>query len=161
MLDSIYTKEQDDFIRESFELNRTHSIIAQLFYTQFGRKVSRNAMIGRSRRLGLVKPSVERKALVQKAKPFHQSKRLLPRTTVVPLSIPKEKPDPFKMLAGTFPVAFMDLTMKHCRWPIDQETGPIFYCGEQVTEISDPYCVCHYRMSVGPGTRFERMALRC
>lgn len=64
-------------------------------------------------------------------------------------------------IADVGPVRFMDLTDKHCKFPISCDEGPqgadMPCCGARRTDGS--YCVHHARIAYGPGTLSERNAL--
>lgn len=97
-----------------------------LSYTKIGRKlgITKNAAIGKARRLRISKPPAE--SVIKQRKPTPQ---------------PKEKPksklsEPTDMLM----VPMMDLKEHHCRYPVDKG-GETVFCG--LPKFKHSFCKAH------------------
>lgn len=140
---------------------------------------SRNAVLGKVHRLRLQerapgcapKPKTERIATrkkLQLARP--------PKPTVKPLvgqaQFARKKPDPVKVaevksielrpapidMPKPLRKALVDLGRNDCRWPVEGEKSHTLFCGHPAPSESS-YCPGHHRLSVGSGTRSERLAI--
>jgi GcrA cell cycle regulator len=104
-----------------------------LSYTEIGKAlgITKNAAIGKARRLRISKPPAE--AVIKQRKPTPK---------------PKEKPAPKQptppekgtMLAGMKFVNMMDLKDDHCRYPIDKD-GETVFCG--LPKFKKSFCQEH------------------
>ena len=48
-----------------------------------------------------------------------------------------------------------------CRWPVGDPKTPSFrYCAAVLDQPHDTYCPRHHALSIGPGARFERTAIK-
>jgi GcrA cell cycle regulator len=105
--------------------------------------VTRNAVIGKSRRIGLnfaAPPGKPPKPRPSRRKPPP------PKASFPFLRRPKPKP------AG--PVHFKDLEPHHCRW-IQNAPSSQLYCGAERVEGSS-YCNAHTRASYVPNSKLSR-----
>jgi len=102
---------------------------------------SRSAVLGKLRRLGMVRsagairkpprePKVEKFPYIARGKP---------------------KPAPETLRPG--PVTMEHLAAKHCRWIEGSPTPDPLYCGV-AQQYGSPYCQKHTRMSFAKGSRF-------
>ena len=117
-------------------------------FTAIGRKmgISKNAAIGKASRLKLRKspaPSVPivRKVTVFKPKPAPKPRALLPKE--VPPTPTKSVSVPEMLM-----VSMMQLTDKHCRYPIDTD-GEVLFCG-RLPNGTPPYCEQHSKICYVP-----------
>ena len=104
-----------------------------LSYTEIGRKlgITKNAAIGKARRLRISKPPAE--SVIKQRKPAPQ---------------PKEKPKPKPpepigkgtVLPDMLLVPMMDLKEHHCRYPIDK-AGETVFCG--LPKFKHSFCKAH------------------
>lgn len=148
------TRARDFWTAERTETLRT--LVAEgLSFSQIAKAMnapSRNSVIGKANRLGL-KFKTAKKVSIPKLDP----PVLLAKVTVmesahlefdqVDLEIiePVEAIEPPR--AGL--VAFMDLRLLHCRWPVDTSEGR-FYCGRATKAVGAPYCrECHAKAYTG------------
>jgi hypothetical protein len=134
------------------------SRIAMEMNLKFGTDFTRNAIIGKMGRLGLPKPKRDaRHTMKRPANPVpHETKRLDPfraahleaaMHTVPQIKQATELPPD----QSEFAVPFRKLNDDHCRWPIDQPSGPIWYCGAQKSVQS--YCWRHAAIGFRPVSR--------
>lgn len=112
---------------------------------KLGEGLTRNSIIGKVNRIGLVGRQAKTRATQIASR---HPKR------VAPLKAPKPAaPTAEEILATSLPpdqspcaVTLMQLTDTTCRWPIDAPDGPLMYCGAKPTEDS-PYCPRHGRLA--------------
>lgn len=105
--------------------------------------VSRNAAIGKAKRLGIQHISrVARPTVARLAKPKRE--RILPAKKIAQLrSLPAE-PLPPPKIEDVATVTFDKLTEAHCKWPVDFPSGKTGYCGGKRVPLL-PYCDGHCR----------------
>ncbi|WP_249779415.1 GcrA family cell cycle regulator [Bradyrhizobium sediminis] len=140
--------------------------IARAINAKFDTAYSRNATIGRAKRMGLAGP--DRRAEPNRwpqqlgAPRLHklrerqaaESKRLLPvseRAERINLRCVQILPRHLSLI---------DLEAGDCRYPYggDEESEPITFCGHPQREGSS-YCTGHFHLTHGPGTASERAAV--
>ena len=131
---------------------------------------TRNAVIGKIHRMGLngkvytPSPRAERPkaaASPPKRRPPAQPKpiprpRIVPRQPEPPMLEVLPLPNAWEPIAGTEPVALVDLDRGMCKWPVSDR--PFLFCGCKAEEGAS-YCPSHQRRSLGTGTPSERKAL--
>lgn len=112
--------------------------------------LTRNAVIGKARRLGLEKREHGRNPLLKirdhdsppkrRRKP---NRRLNPIVQIPRIALPS--PLPFD---GN-PITLIDLTNHTCRWPINDDVRNMLYCGkpEADLECRKPYCDHHTQIA--------------
>jgi GcrA cell cycle regulator len=175
-----WTNERVQLLIELWTSGHSCSVIAKTI----GGNVTRNAVIGKTHRLGLAGrrvavrmsyPSVnrgpwsdERKARERKrraALPKKEKKPPAPRVRAKVSRPPEFNPDPRNLdlgawdaLADSRPVSLVDLEAGMCRWPIGTDS-PYLFCGCQVVP-GKSYCGTHVERARGKGTESERAAHR-
>lgn len=104
-----------------------------LSYTEIGKAlgITKNAAIGKARRLRISKPPAE--AVIKQRKPTPKPKQKLAPKPPTPLE--KET-----MLTGMKFVSMMDLKDDHCRYPIDKD-GETVFCG--LPKFKKSFCQEH------------------
>lgn len=149
------------FGRAAREINRT-----------FGTAYTRNAVLGRARRMGLLASErVDSPSIVPSlagaehhvqasAVSAHASQ---PRGLELPPTEAFKPAEPVKLrCVGVQPrlISLLDLEPGDCRYPYggDKEGEEITFCGHPRRPGSS-YCAPHFRLSWGPGTVSERAAV--
>jgi hypothetical protein len=132
------------------------SRIAMEMNLKFGTDFTRNAIIGKMGRLKLPRPKRDaRHTMKRPAKPVpRETKRLDPfRAAHLDAAMHIEAKQAVELPPdqSEFAVSFKQLREHHCRWPIDQPSGPIWYCGAQKAEQS--YCSRHAAIGFRPVSR--------
>lgn len=113
--------------------------------------VSRNAVIGKARRIGLaihVNAVVDRERKPAAPKVSKEKMRV---KTVSPVPLPVEEPPPIVasvVAPRSLCLTLMELESHHCRWPYG-ERAPFTFCGHGV-ESGDVYCTYHSRIAYVP-----------
>lgn len=87
-----------------------------------------------------------------------------PRPTTAPRSKKQSNIVPFVLPASAFTYVpthptkrLLDLEAHECKWAMSGEGADIQFCAQ---EAAGSYCEHHRRMSIGQGTKSERMAVR-
>lgn len=112
--------------------------------------VTRNAVIGTVRRLGLVKQDTQPKT-VQKPRI-----RSTPFKPLPPSPLQDTSPIATDQQSSGVPIALFDLQSHHCRWPIG-ESPNIMFCGGAKL---DGYVYCEHHCSVAYEPHRSRMTAR-
>jgi hypothetical protein len=110
----------------------TYSDIAKMLSREFSVKLTKNACVGKGRRLSVALRSPPRKHVYT------------PRRKPAPKPAP-HKPKPKKPGATPPNVPLMRLQPHHCRWPIGEQK-PFLFCGEQKAD-GYSYCPKHAKIS--------------
>jgi GcrA cell cycle regulator len=139
--------------------SETASAINERFQTAY----SRNAVIGRAKRMKLTGPDrpIDVVGSLQATQiHVHRREHRLAGFTK-PLAIPAPA-EPVKLrCVGIAPrlIPLMELERGDCRYPYggDVEGEPITFCGHPRREGSS-YCTPHFHLTLGPGTPSERAA---
>ena len=125
--------------------------IATILCMEYPVRLSRNACIGKAKRLGLCMPSQKKTALLKRGaidrKPPREPRnkvRLYPRKSFVELfgvirdSVVDLSPD-----QSPFAVSLLEAKDHHCRWPVTPITDGLFmFCGDEKVE-GFSYCTKH------------------
>jgi len=130
-------------IKRFTELAADHSIsftsIAAMLNAEFTLELTRNACIGKARRLGLeARPNKNHKTY-----PRRERKRMVRIDAPIPPLPEPQAPEPFT-------TTIYQLTPYTCRWPGGDihARPPFFYCGEPAIDF-EPYCDHHMLMAHG------------
>jgi GcrA cell cycle regulator len=175
-------------LRDYVEKRMTFSEIARALNERFGTAYSRNAAIGRARRMGLASPERadgEKRLSAEKQSDMRWLRQLRAKSrTKIPTksqtknlagSVLKPTPKPLVKLS-TFEraaalqlrcvaitprhLALIDLEEGDCRYPYggDADNEPITFCGHPRREGSS-YCTSHFHLTSAPELR-ERLPLK-
>jgi GcrA cell cycle regulator len=166
-MQSSWPEEHSRALRQYLESGLSFSRIAKAINARFNTVYSRNATIGRARRMGLSGP--ERPDRPARRKPQRQpSPARLRKMRARALAEPRPKRAVLKRAAalklrcvGIVPrhLSLLDLEPGDCRYPYggDAEGEAITFCGHPSREGSS-YCVSHFHLTSSPGTAPERFA---
>ena len=111
---------------------------------EIGYPCTRNAVIGKARRLGI---SISKKATYRKAKPVPKTAPK-PRKSYVPIP-PKPLPETSILDGATLDITLMELDDTTCRWPTNSppKGQPYYFCGH-TTEQGQVYCATHKERAI-------------
>jgi GcrA cell cycle regulator len=158
-----------DALREYLAKGMPYSQIAGAINAKFGTTYSRNAAIGRARRMGLASPArpgelpghwpklppkakapLRQKPQQRRVPEFLRPMPVFPRVHTAPLRCVEIVPRHLRLV---------DLERADCRYPSggDEEGEAITFCGHPRREGSS-YCAPHFHLTRGPGTPSERAA---
>ena len=164
----IWAPEHSDALRDCLSRGMSYGQAASAINARFGTEFTRNAAIGRAKRLGLKTASV-RKALPNRRRPgrWGESAPKNPQKNAlrkVSPPIPAPAPEPVKPVklrcVGIKPrlLAFADLEPGDCRYPYGGEgEGEAYaFCGHPRIPRSS-YCRPHHAPTHRLGTASERL----
>ena len=136
-----WTQDRVDILRKLWPKQSASQIAMRLG------NISRNAVIGKAHRLGLVcSPRNPRDKAERAAQTHRVRKAAKERKQEAPMRMPKFKPDPealaaLRAIPDTPTVkSLLDLEPHHCRWPCGEPTDG--FCGEKHIP-GLPYCERH------------------
>jgi GcrA cell cycle regulator len=166
-MQSIWAEEHSRALREYLESGLSFSRIAKAINARFNTAYSRNATIGRARRMGLCGPGLADSPAGRKPRPKLRPARLRKmRARALAQSRPKravqKRAAALKLrCVGIVPrhLSLLELEPGDCRYPYggDNEGEAITFCGHPRREGSS-YCVAHFHLTSSPGTASERIA---
>ncbi len=168
-MQSSWAEEHSQALREYLAKGLSFSQIANAINARFNTAYSRNATIGRARRLGLSGPERPDRPSRPKSRRQPSPARLKKmRARLSAESRPKravfERAAALQLrCVGIVPrhLSLLELEPRDCRYPYggDEEGEAITFCGHPRREGSS-YCVSHFHLTSGPGTPSERAAGR-
>lgn len=146
-------------LREYLDKGLSFSEIARALNQQFGTAYTRNAAIGRARRMGLSVPLGAPSDSVMSS-PRRPDARRIRELRARKVALVPPKPSTFERAAalnlrcvGITPrhLSLVDLEANDCRYPYggDAEGEPITFCGHPRHEGSS-YCLSHFRLTSLP-----------
>jgi GcrA cell cycle regulator len=154
-----------DALREYLGHGMSHSEIAQAINAKFNTAYSRNAVIGRAKRMGLAgadrpddapkPPPKARQPSLHKQRERHAAAFMRP----VPVFEPVETRELRCVEIVPRHVLLLDLEPGDCRYPYggDEEGEAITFCAHPRRPGSS-YCTPHFHLTCGLGTASERAA---
>jgi len=150
----VWTDEQSEAINDFVLEGLTYREVTEQLNAKFGTTFSRNAVIGRAKRIGIASP----------AKPPPKNPPRPKRDPSMPRYARRADPSPTPRAAIEMRCAeieplhltLLDLEPHHCRWPYS-ESPNITFCGH--SKMIGSYCLAHFQLSVGTGTAAERAAV--
>lgn len=161
-----WTQEHSCALRQFLAGGLSFSGIAAAINAKFNTAYSRNATIGRARRMRLT--GLDRPAHLPKALPNLRQQRPKRRnrsTTASerPRSLLVESKEPVKLRRVEIDprrLSFMELEGGDCRYPYggDAEGEAITFCGHP-QRAGSSYCTSHFHLTRGAGTASERAAV--
>jgi GcrA cell cycle regulator len=166
-MQSNWAEEHSQALRQYLQTGLSFAEIAKAINARFNTDYSRNATIGRARRLGLSGPERSDRPARPRPKPKPKPAR---QQTMRARVAAKARPKPavFERAAalqlrcvGIVPrhLSLLELEDDDCRYPFggEKEGEAITFCGQPRREGSS-YCVSHFHLTSGPGTASERSA---
>jgi GcrA cell cycle regulator len=170
-----WPSEHSDALREYYAKGLSHLEIAKALNANFNTRYSRNAVLGKSRRLGLGgsdepgESSEPGSMDCSSPKPLgltpYLGKPGERHAAGFVLFVPKfEAVKPLKLRCAAIAprhLALIDLEDGDCRYPYggDEDGEAITYCGHPRRKNSS-YCGAHFRLTRGRGTPAERAACK-
>jgi GcrA cell cycle regulator len=160
-----WAPEHSDALREYLGHGMSHSEAAQAINAKFNTAYSRNAVIGRAKRMGLAgadrpdkwpkPPPTARQPSLHKQRERHAAAFM----RAMPVFGPVETAELRCVEIVPRHVSLLDLEPGDCRYPYggDEEGEAITFCGHPRRPGSS-YCTAHFDLTRGPGTASERAA---
>lgn len=148
--------EHSDALRDYFVKGLSYAEIGQRINARFGTAYTRNAVIGRAKRLGLITPSWVASPSIVPVQPG-EACRSFPRRSappsclhVPPISAMRPAAPVRLRCVGVSPrlIALVDLEPEDCRYPYggDKDGEEIVFCGHRRRPGSS-YCAPHARLT--------------
>ena len=166
-MQSSWAEEHSRALREYLEKGLSFSRIAKAINARFNTAYSRNATIGRARRMGLSAPERINMSTPGKPRPRPRLARLHKmRARLAAKSRPKpvvrKRAAKLKLrCVGVVPRHLSLLELEHgdCRYPYggEAEGEAVTFCGHPRREGSS-YCVAHFHLTSCPAAASERSA---
>lgn len=160
-----WAPEHSDALRELFARGMTFSEIAKAINSKFKTKYSRNATLGRAKRMGLAGPA--RPESLPPAKPrlsrLGELRPAEPRLSKFHWSLPVfEEGEPLNLRCVEIEprhLSLVELERRDCRYPYggDAEGEAITFCGHPRRPGSS-HCTPHFHLSRNPHAALERPA---
>src|ERR1700716_2070591 len=136
--------------------------IAEAINAKFKTAYSRNAAIGRARRMGLADPDRPKPPPKASTPPLHTIRERHAASSRRPMPVlePAETVTLRCVEIDPRHLSLIDLEPGDCRYPYggDEEGEAITFCGHPQRRGSS-YCTAHFHLSRGPGTAAERAAI--
>ena len=163
----IWAPEHSDALRDCLSRGMSYGQAVHTINARFGTEFTRNAAVGRAKRLGL-KPATARKMLPRPKRPARwgesapKAPQKVVRRTAPPATASAPAPvKPVKLrCVGIRPrlLAFADLAPGDCRYPYggENEGEAYAFCGHPRVAGSS-YCRPHHALTHDPETVSERM----
>jgi GcrA cell cycle regulator len=159
-----WAPDHSDALRELVAKGLSYSEIAKTINERFGTNYTRNATIGRSKRMGLAgsaKPESPRRVPPKASQPRpHRVRHTRIAANPQPIPDVAKRAEPIKLhCVGIRPrlIPLVDLEPDDCRYPYggDKEGEAITFCGHPRREGSS-YCSSHFRLTREPGLGSQR-----
>jgi GcrA cell cycle regulator len=155
-----------DALRDYFLKGMSYAEIGREINVRFGTAYTRNAVIGRAKRMGLVLPQRVKSPPIVPSLP-NGPRSIGPRRAALAKAgqLPNaalERAEPVKLrCVGIQPrlISLLELAPGDCRYPYggDKDGEEITFCGHPRRPGSS-YCAPHFHLTRGPGTVSERAA---
>lgn len=160
-----WAPEHCDMLREGVAKGMSYSEAADAINARFDTAYSRNATIGRAKRMGLAVPDRPKKlpGLSQQLNAPRLREVREPAAESKPSMPVSDRPDRIKLRCIQIMPRHLRLTELEagdCRYPYggDADGEAITFCGHPRREGSS-YCIGHFDLTRGPGTASERAAV--
>lgn len=137
-----WTKERVEEVKKLWAAGLSASQVA----AELGGGATRNAVIGKVHRIGLVQRDKT------KCQPLEKPKKQKPRPFTAPLPEVEMQPLPEDQIAvqTSGRVTIMGLSATTCRWPVEHTGGGWLFCG-CTAQFGKPYCESHARIAYPSG----------
>ena len=157
-----WAPEHSDALREYFAKRMSYSEIAQAINAKFGTAYSRNAALGRAKRMGLTGPAPVREPdhwpkLPCKAPPYRRREQWSEFMWPMPVFDRTETAKLRCVEIVPRHLSLAELESRDCRYPYggDAEGEAITFCGHR-RRVGSSYCAPHLHLTRGPAATSER-----
>ena len=166
---SNWASEHSDALRECFALKLSCLEAATAINRKFNTSYSRNAAIGRAKRMGLTSSDDRRKdapvdwppRTPATASGLHTARERHVPDFIRPIPVFERADAPKLRCVEIEPrhLSLVDLETGDCRYPYGGEADgePITFCAHPRRQGSS-YCTPHFHLTLGPGAKLERLA---
>jgi GcrA cell cycle regulator len=169
MQENNWTPEHSEALRQYLARGMSYSEISAAINSKFNTSYSRNAAIGRAKRMGLSSSDDRRKdapldwprRTAAKASGLHTSRERHVPDFIRPIPVLERANAPKLRCIEIVPrhLSLVDLETGDCRYPYGGEADgePITFCAHPRREGSS-YCTPHFHLTLGPGAKLERLS---
>ena len=169
MQENNWTPEHSEALRQCLARGMSYSEISGAINAKFNTSYSRNAAIGRAKRMGLSSSDDPRKdapvdwapRTPAKANGLHTSRERHVPDFIKPIPVLERANAPKLRCIEIVPrhLSLVDLETGDCRYPYGGEADgePITFCAHPRREGSS-YCTPHFHLTLGPGAKLERLS---
>jgi GcrA cell cycle regulator len=169
MQENNWTPEHSEALRQYLARGMSYSEISAAINSKFNTSYSRNAAIGRAKRMGLSSSDDPRKdahvhwapRTAAKASGLHTSRERHVPDFIRPIPVLERANAPKLRCIEIVPrhLSLVDLETGDCRYPYGGEADgePITFCAHPRREGSS-YCTPHFHLTLGPGAKLERLS---
>jgi GcrA cell cycle regulator len=169
MQENNWTPEHSEALRQYLARGMSYSEISAAINSKFNTSYSRNAAIGRAKRMGLSSSDDRRKdapldwppRTPAKASGLHTSRERHVPDFIRPVPVLERANAPKLRCIEIVPrhLSLVDLETGDCRYPYGGEADgePITFCAHPRREGSS-YCTPHFHLTLGPGAKLERLS---
>ena len=154
-----WAPEHSDALRDCLAGGMSFAEVAGAINARFNTAYSRNAAIGRAKRIGL--KGLPKSPQQLSAPRLHKNrKRAAESRPVAPVSVRPDRVALRCVQIVPHHLPLIDLEAGDCRYPYggDADGEAISFCGHPQREGSS-YCIGHFHLTRGPGTASERAAV--
>lgn len=161
-----WPSEHSDALRDYFFKGLSYAEIGREINARFGTAYTRNAVVGRAKRLGLAEPERMTSPSIVPSLPGEPGPLSPPRLAIPGLNLPPlsalKPANPVKLrCVGVQPrlITLLELQRGDCRYPYggDKEGEEISFCGHP-RQPGSSYCAPHAHLTRGPGAVSGRTA---
>jgi GcrA cell cycle regulator len=161
-----WSSEQSDALRDYFFKGMSYAEIGKQINARFGTAYTRNAVVGRAKRLGLAMSGRVASPSIMPSLPGEPSlvsphRAAAPSLNLPPPSVLKPAKSVKLRCVGVQPrlLALLELEHCDCRYPYggDREGEKIAFCGHP-RQPGSSYCAPHAHLTAGPGAASGRAA---
>jgi len=160
-MQSSWAEEHSRALREFLEKGLSFSRIAKAINARFNTAYSRNATIGRARRMGLSAPGRAPARRKPRLARLHKMRARLAAKSRPKPAVRKRAAKLKLRCVGIVPrhLSLLELERGDCRYPYggEAEGEAITFCGHPRREGSS-YCVAHFHLTSCPAAASERSA---
>lgn len=156
--------EHSHALRDLHAKGMSYGEIAREMNARFGTAYTRNAVLGRGKRMGFVAPETTRerqlppRRLTAKAEPAQARVTAEHRAPILIPPVPRAEPVQLRCV-GISPrlISLVDLEPGDCRYPYggDTDGDPIVFCGHP-RQAGSCYCTPHFHLTRNPEGVIER-----
>lgn len=147
--DSIWTQKNIDRLKELIAEELTTSQIAAVLTQENKIRVSRNAIIGKARRLDIsLLGKSTRRAKPRASKPKNKTLNTLTKVKSPPITAPTP-PTLAEVVANPKNLTILDIQRGECYWPTTLEGATVF-CGHSTGSTEKSWCPAHSKLGYAP-----------
>jgi hypothetical protein len=147
-----WSRQEDARLRELAPMGHLQVEIAEILTQEFGRFISKDAVIGRRNRLGMCK-ALPHEQGNKVSQAWERRRGASPPPVRAPAPTPITTIDTDLLIPEEQRKTLMELELHHCRWPVN-EGASMFFCGATTEQTYCPEHAARAYQDVRPPNRF-------